>query len=255
MKKSIWLLLAVAQFSGICLGQSPQRKILVFYKTTGYYHESIPDAAKAISKLGVENGFTVDTTRNAALFTEENLKKYASVVFLSTSGDMLDTIQQTDFERYIQAGGGYMGIHSASAGEYNWPWYGKMVGAVFNRHPEQQEGIVKVADNKNSSTSHLPAQWKIMDEWYNFKSIQPDIHVLLTVDESTYKGGTNGSFHPIAWYHEFEGGRSFYTAIGHRNEEYLDPLFLKHILAGIQYSMGNKIVLDYSKAKTKRLKN
>jgi type 1 glutamine amidotransferase len=131
-----------------------------------------------------------------------------------------------------------MGIHGASAGEYAWPWYGRLLGAVFNGHPVQQQAIFKVIDPNHSSTRHLPALWHIKEELYNFKNFNPDIHVLLVVDESSYKGGTNGTYHPMAWYHKFEGGRAFYTALGHADDKYIEPLFLKHILEGIQYAMG-----------------
>lgn len=186
----------------------------------------------------MEHKFQVDTSSNSAVFNKESLKKYNAVVFLSTSGDMLDSIQQFNFENYIRSGGGFMGIHGASAGEYGWPWYGKLVGAVFNGHPVQQQATFMVTDRRHSSTRHLPLLWNIKEELYNFKNINPDIKVLLTVDESSYKGGTNGNYHPMAWHHKFEGGRSFYTALGHADDKYNEPLFLKHILEGIRYAMG-----------------
>jgi type 1 glutamine amidotransferase len=254
MKKPL-LLLAVFFFCYLipALAIKPQPRILVFSKTTVYHHLAIPAGQKAIQKLGLENNFGVDTTTDASLFTEKNLKRYAAVVFLSTSGNMLDTVQQAEFERYIQAGGGYMGIHGASAGEYDWHWYGKLVGAIFTKHPAQQKAKLIIEDSKNPATKHLPKEWDLMDEWYNYRDIQPDIHVLITVDESSYKGGENGKFHPVSWYRKFDGGRSFYTGLGHRDEEYENPLFLNHILAGIKYAMGTK-PLDYSKARSKKVK-
>ncbi|HEY1060931.1 MAG TPA: ThuA domain-containing protein [Daejeonella sp.] len=227
-------------FASDLKAQKHPQKILLFYKTAAYKHASIPAGIAAITKLGKEFKFQTDTSSDASLFTVESLKKYDAVVFLSTSGDMLDSVQQRSFENYIHAGGGYMGIHGASAGGYNWPWYGKLVGAIFNGHPVQQFATFNVLDRKNRSTRHLPKKWNIKEELYNFKSIGNDIRVLISVDESTYKGGTNGSFHPMAWYREFEGGRSFYTALGHADEKYTDPLFLKHILEGIRYAMGRK---------------
>lgn len=218
--------------------QSHKRKILVFYKTAAYKHTSIPAGIATITKLATENRFQADTSSNAELFTKDNLKKYDAVVFLSTSGDMLNDTQQNAFESYIRSGGGYMGIHGASAGEYEWPWYGKLVGAVFNGHPKQQFANFKVINRKSRATRHLPETWNIMEELYNFKSISENIHVLITVDESSYNGGTNGDYHPMAWYQDFEGGRSFYTALGHADEKYAEPLFLKHILEGIRYAMG-----------------
>lgn len=214
------------------------KRILVFYKTAAYKHLSIPTGITAITKLGKENKFQVDTSSNSTVFDLKNLKNYHAVVFLSTSGDMLDDYQQSQFEQYIRSGGGFVGIHGASAGEYEWPWYGKLVGAVFDGHPVQQNATFKVIDKKHPSTRNFPSEWNMKEELYNFKNINPNIKVLLTVDESSYKGGTNGSFHPMAWYHEFDGGRSFYTALGHADDKYSNPLFLKHILEGIRYAMS-----------------
>lgn len=227
-------------FASDLKAQKHPKKILLFYKTAAYKHASIPAGIAAIIKLGQEFKFQTDTSSDSNLFTIENLKNYNAVVFLSTSGDMLDSLQQRSFENYICTGGGYMGIHGASAGGYNWPWYGKLVGAIFNGHPVQQFATFKVIDRKNQATRHLPESWNIKEELYNFKNISNDIQVLISVDESTYKGGTNGSFHPMAWYRKFEGGRSFYTALGHADEKYTNPLFLKHILEGIRYAMGGR---------------
>lgn len=215
----------------------PDLRVLLFTKSLGYYHVSIPDGVKAIQKLGREHHFRVDTTTSASLFTDANLKQYAAVIFLSTSGNMLDSLQQLSFRRYIEGGGGFMGIHSASASEKTWTWYGQLVGAVFINHPEPQTAIVDVVDTLNASTRMLPRHWTHKDEWYNFKNIQPDLHILLKADETTYTGGTNGNEHPLAWYREFDGGRSFYTALGHFSEAFTDPLYLGHILAGIEYAM------------------
>lgn len=236
----MFLLLFSSAFTSDLQAQKHSKKILIFYKTAAYKHASIPAGIAAISKLGQEFKFQTDTSSDSNLFTPENLKSYDAVVFLSTSGDMLNSLQQSAFENYIHAGGGYMGIHGASAGGYNWPWYGKLVGAIFNGHPVQQFATFKVIDRKNRASRHLPASWNIKEELYNFKSISDDIRVLITVDESTYTGGTNGSYHPMAWYREFEGGRSFYTALGHADEKYTNPLFLKHILEGIRYAMGRR---------------
>jgi type 1 glutamine amidotransferase len=232
--------------------QKTGKRILVFSKTTRYYHQSIPAGMAAIQKLGRENGFAVDTSTKPEVFAENNLKKYAAVVFVSPGGDVLDTSQQADFERYIQAGGGYVGIHGATTMEYNWPWYGRLAGAFFDGHPEPQDGVIRVTDSTHASTKHLPRPWKRFDEWYNFKEMVKDVHVLLTVDETTYKGGKHGAYHPVAWYHDYDGGRAFYTALGHFDAAYADPLYLQHLLAGIEYAMG-KGVLDYKKAKTKRV--
>lgn len=232
--------------------RSGKPRILVFSKTTGYRHASIPQGITAIMKLGQENGFEVDTTEDADLFTEDSLAKYAAVVFLHTTGDLLNQYQEADFERYIQSGGGYVGIHAAADAEYDWGWYGRLAGAYFESHPEQQVAKLLVKDSTNSATKHLPHVWERKDEWYNFKNLNPDVHVLLTIDEKSYQGGKNGDNHPMAWYHDFDGGRAFYTELGHTDESFAEENFLKHLLGGIQYAIGKNYKLDYSKAKSLR---
>lgn len=229
-----------------------QSRVLVFSKTTVFRHNSIDEGKVAIQKLGAENGFAVDTTEDAALFNEKNLKRYAAVVFLNTTGDVLDPIQQNAFERYIQAGGGYVGVHAATDTEYDWPWYGKLAGAYFKDHPSTpsnvQSGVYHVQDKTHISTSFLPDPWTRSDEFYSFKNMNPDVKVLLTIDETSYVGGNMGDWHPSAWYHEFDGGKAFYTSLGHTKETYTEMLFLRHLVEGLKWAMSPQ--LDYSKART-----
>ncbi len=212
-------------------------RILVFSKTKGYHHASIPVGIAAVQKLGAENNFMVDTTTDASFFTRKHLKKYAAVIFLNTTGDVLNEEQQKSFQKYIHSGKGFLGVHAATDTEYGWPWYNELVGAYFKSHPKQQDAVLNITDPVNSTVSHLPAKWKRFDEWYNFKNIQNGLNVVMTIDEKSYTGGENGDVHPMAWYHEFDGGRAFYTALGHTDESYKDPLFLKHLLEGITYAM------------------
>lgn len=216
-------------------------RILVFAKTAGFRHSSIPQGKAAILQLARENGFEADTTEDASVFTKKNLKKYAAVVFLNTTGDILNDQQQKDFEEYIQKGGGYAGVHAASDTEYGWPWYGKLVGAYFESHPKQQDATLRVSDHVHISTKHLPANWQRKDEWYNFKDINSTLNVLITIDENSYSGGKNGDHHPMSWYHTFDGGRAWYTALGHTEASYAEPEFLKHLLGGIEYAMGRSV--------------
>ena len=139
-------------------------------------------------------------------------------------------------EHYIQSGGGYVGIHAATDTEPNWPWYGKLVGAYFKSHPKPQTATMTVVDNNHRSTAHLNNQWQRYDEWYNFQALNPQVNVLLSLDETSYQGGKNDKNHPIAWYHEYDGGRAFYTGGGHTNKSYAEPEFLQHLLGGILYS-------------------
>ncbi len=225
-------------------------RILIFSKTEGYRHDCIPTATAALRKLCHDNGIAVDTTEDAADFTEKNLRRYNAVVFLCTTGDVLNPSQETDFQRYIQAGGGYVGIHSATDTEYGWTWYGGLAGGYFNGHPAQQNATLIVKDHNHPATKHLGDTWQRFDEWYSFKNLNPNVKVLLTIDEKSYQGGTNGENHPMSWYHEYDGGRAFYTALGHTKESYSEKDFLQHVLGGIQYAIGKKKRLDYTACRT-----
>ena len=243
-----------------CSKKSGDPRVLVFTKTAGYHHESIANGVLAIQQLGKQHKFIVDTTSNADRFNEDSLQQYAAVVFLSTTGDVLNNYQEADFERYIQAGGGYVGIHAATDCEYDWGWYGRLAGAYFLDHPgindtfpNVQPGVLNVVDKENATTKHLPAQWKHTDEFYSFKKMNKDVKVLMTIDEKSYNGGKNGDNHPMAWYHEYDGGRAFYTELGHTKETFGEENYLKHILAGIQYAIGENKELDFSKATTARV--
>jgi cytochrome c len=228
-------------------------RVLVFTKTVGWHHTSIPAGVAAIIKLGAENNFSVDTTSDATKINESNLSKYSALVFLQTTGALLNNYQEADLERYMQAGGNFVGVHAAADALYDWAWYGRLVGAYFVSHPEIQEAKFNVVDKNHASTRSLPDQWIRKDELYNFKDIGKDLHILITIDENSYKGGINGANHPMAWYHNFENGRSFYTELGHTDEAYSDPQYLKHLLGGIQYAIGDNKKLNYAKCTTLRV--
>ena len=177
-------------------------RVLVFSKTEGFRHSSIPTGIAAITQLGQEYGFIVEATENAALFNFVILQKFEVIIFLSTTGDVLSIEQQNAFEQYIHNGGGFVGIHAASDTEYDWPWYGKLVGAYFDSHPEIQTATIQVTDQNHISTKHLPKFWERTDEWYNYnKNPRGQVHVLATLDESSYSGGNMDIDHPIAWMH------------------------------------------------------
>ena len=247
----IILLLAIFFFIS-CNENNREKRVLVFSKTEGFRHDCIPEGIAAIKKLGRENGFKVFPTEDAALFNEKYLKDFSAVIFLNTTGDVLDNIQQADFERFIQAGGGFVGIHSAADTEYDWKWYNDLVGAYFESHPKQQDAGIDVVNPNHPSTKMLPKRWDRFDEWYNYKSIKGHIEPLLNLDESSYEGGKNGNPHPIAWFHEFDGGRAFYTGGGHTKESYQEELFLQHILGGIEWAIGENR-LDYKASTTYRV--
>jgi type 1 glutamine amidotransferase len=223
---------------------SCSRRLLVFSKTGGFRHGSIKDGKIALQKLATEHKFAVDFTEDSNVFTDANLAHYDAVIFLLTTGKILNDNQKAAFERYIRSGGGYVGVHSASDTEYAWSWYGGLVGAYFDRihgHSKVVKATIHVTDRSHPSTVMLPMLWVRTDEWYNFASNpRGRVNVLMTIDERTYKGGIMGADHPIAWYHEYDGGRAWYTALGHTSESYYEPLFLAHLWGGIMYAAGGK---------------
>ncbi|MFC7761719.1 ThuA domain-containing protein [Catellatospora bangladeshensis] len=240
-------LLAIAVLVAAGIAAAPQRadaapfSVLVFSKTAGFRHDSIPAGVTAVRNLGTANGFTVDATEDATAFSDTNLAKYAAVVFLSTTGDVLDANQQAAFERYIRAGGGFAGVHAASDTEYGWAWYGSLVGAYFSSHPAEQTATVKVEDPAHPSTAHLGPTWSRFDEWYSFQANpRTNAHVLASVDERSYApgGSAMGADHPVAWCKPYDGGRSWYTALGHTVASYSDTAFLNHLLGGIRTAAG-----------------
>ena len=226
-------------------------KVLVFSKTEGFRHSSIEEGVAAIRRLGQANDFSVEATEDATFFDESRLKDFKVVLFLNTTGDVLDPMQQVHLERFIQGGGGFVGIHAAADTEYGWPWYGKLVGAYFESHPMDpnvQEAIVNVTTLNHQSTEKISRPWKVSDEWYNYRNLDPDNKVVLTIDESTYSGGSHGNNHPIAWFKEFDGGKSFYTGLGHTAAQFENPIFLDHLLGGIRYAIGLGLPIDYTRS-------
>ena len=213
----------------------PLTRVLVFSKTAGFRHDSIPAGIAAVEKLGTEHGFTVDATEDSAAFTSRNLAEYDAIVWLSTTGNVLDTAQQAAFESYVDGGGGYVGVHAAADTEHDWPWYGTLVGAYFVSHPVPQPASVIVEDAANESTAHLPTIWRRFDEWYDYRTNPRDqVTVLASVDESTYTGGSMGADHPITWWHDVGAGRAWYTGLGHTVAAFSEPNFTRMLLGGIR---------------------
>lgn len=216
-------------------------QILIFSKTEGWRHDSIEAGHVAITKLASTNNISVTSTEDASYFTTENLEKYDAVIFLNTTETVFNDNQRGAFKEYIQSGGGFAGIHSASDTEYDWPWYNKLVGAYFESHPNDpnvRDASLIVHDHDHPSTSMLPETWQRADEWYNFQDMNEDVNVLISLDTDSYEGSAHPGNHPVAWYHEYDGGRSFYTALGHTIESYSEELFLEHLWGGIKYAMG-----------------
>lgn len=209
--------------------------VLVFSKTAGYRHGSIPAGIAAFRALGAAHGFTVTATEDPAVFTPAGLARFRAVVFLSTSGDVLDAGQQAALEAYVRGGGGWVGVHSAADTEYGWPFYGELVGARFARHPPVQPVTVRVRDSDHPATAALPRAWRVTDEAYDFRTV-PEARILAVLDESTYSGGGMGADHPIVWCRSVGAGRSFYVGLGHPAALYADPHFRALLLGGLQYA-------------------
>ncbi|MFF8572481.1 ThuA domain-containing protein [Streptomyces sp. NPDC015408] len=213
--------------------------VLVFSKTAGFRHDAIPAGIDALRELGGQGGFTVTATEDAAAFTPSGLSGYEAVVFLNTTGDVLNDSQQAAFETYVDSGGGFVGVHAAADTEYDWPYYGRLVGAYFDSHPAIQQATLVTEDRTHPATAHLGATWTRTDEWYNYRANpRPGVHVLQTLDETTYSGGNMGADHPVSWCHSQGAGRSFYTGLGHTAQSYGDPAFRSLLLGAVRYAAG-----------------
>jgi len=212
--------------------------ILVFNKTDGYFHESTDAGVEALRQLCRDNNIKMDVTDNGEKFVEANLLRYAAVVFFNTAGDVLDQQQEKALEQYIHAGGGFVGIHTAIDTEHNWDWYGKLIGAKFASQTEVEKAVLKIEDQLHPATQFIHDSLIRSDEWFSLKDISPDIHIILSIEENSYSNGIIRNFHPVSWYQEFEGGRVFVTAMGHTNESYQEEYFLRHLLGGVKYAIG-----------------
>lgn len=213
-------------------------RLLIYSRTTAYRHASIPTGVAALRELAAGSGCSADATEDPAAF-EQDLSGYAAIVFLSTSGDVLTPAGRAALRAHRSAGGGFMGVHAAACTEYDWPYYGELLGARFARHPAYQPGRLTVEDHAHPATEHLASTWEFTDEWYDFRaSPRGAVRVLASADESSYEGGGMGGDHPLVWCHEHEGGPMFYTALGHADEAYADPAFRAHIEGGLRYVTG-----------------
>jgi type 1 glutamine amidotransferase len=234
-----------------------QISVLVYTKNgKGYVHTNIPSAVAAIKEMGAQNGFSVDVSDDPTVFTEQNLKKYNALVFTSTNNEVFDTDEQkVALMRYVQAGGGFVGIHSVTGTERQWEWFKRLVGGTFVRHAKHQKFKQVIVDKNNLSTASIPANWEIDDECYYVTTMNPDLHVVLAHDLTTVDDKEKplwfGNSYPSAWYHEWDGGRQFYTALGHDGTMYNDPIFRKHILGGLEWVVSVNRKPDYSKAHAK----
>ncbi len=208
--------------------------VLVITETKGWVHDSIESGLKLIQNIGNKNNFNVYHSDNSSVITYKNLKEIKTIIFLNTTEEILTDVEQKVMESFIKSGKGFVGVHAAADTEYNWQWYGKLVGAYYRNHPEVMNGKILTINHK--ITNHLDSEWEIEDEWYNFDYVNYDINILLHLDEDSYIGGEHPDYHPITWYHEYDGGRSFYTGLGHTKEVYEDERFIKLLEKGILYA-------------------
>jgi uncharacterized protein len=248
IKRSRLLLISVFALLSTGLAHAEQFSVALFTKTASWHHESINEAVVAVRQLGQLHDFKVFWTEDPTrVFNDTELKKYKAVIFLSTTGDALNDEQQAAFERYIKAGGGFVGIHAAADTEYDWPWYTKMVGHMFKIHPAVQTATIKVEDYNFPGMDRFAKRFLWTEEWYEYDaSRSKDLHYLLSVDEKTYKPEVNwgargsgkgmGTFHPLAWYQSYDGGRAFYTGLGHLPATWSDTDFLHHVYGGIYWA-------------------
>jgi type 1 glutamine amidotransferase len=220
--------------------QTQMKKVLVYTKTLGWRHASIETGLETFKAFGQAHNFTVEHTEDSLLFKRKLLFQYDAIVFLSTTGNVLDGAGQDAFEKYIQGGGSFLGIHAAADTEYDWPWYGKLVGGYFESHPNDpniRTASVQKTANRHKTVAHFSDTFSRNDEWYNYKNIDPSVTTVLTLNESSYEGGTHGDFHPIAWYHYYDGGKSFYTGGGHTKEAFAEDGFRKHLEEAILWCL------------------
>ena len=208
--------------------------VLVITETKGWVHDSIESGLKLIQNIGNKNNFNVYHSDNSSVITYKNLKEIKTIIFLNTTEEILTDVEQKVMESFIKSGKGFVGVHAAADTEYDWQWYGKLVGAYYRNHPEVMNGKILTINHK--ITNHLDSEWEIEDEWYNFDYVNYDINILLHLDEDSYIGGEHPDYHPITWYHEYDGGRSFYTGLGHTKEVYDDERFIKLLEKGILYA-------------------
>ncbi|HEX5169245.1 MAG TPA: ThuA domain-containing protein [Cyclobacteriaceae bacterium] len=245
MKRLIFILFACTAFSVVA-----QKKVLIYtHNGKGYVHENIAASVEALKKICRENGYEATATDDPSVFTKEKLAGVQCIIFSNTNNEAFDTEDQKQaFVSYIRSGGSFVGIHSASGSERQWPWFWAMLGGKFVRHPKFQPFTIKIIDPKHPATGFLGNTWQWEDECYFTNQLNPDIHVLLAADLTTiqdekkveYPGETFGNYFPLSWCHEFDGGRQFYTALGHDPKFYQDPTFLKHLLGGIKWAMNDR---------------
>lgn len=253
-------------FSTVCAQNNFNWKkvnVLVYTKNgKGYVHDNIPSAVACLQQFGKKYGFRVDTSSNTSVMTESNLKQYTMLIFPSTNNDVFDNDEQRlAFRRYLEAGGGFVGIHSVTGTERNWKWFKMMLGGTFSWHAKFQKFNVKMVDPSHPSVRGLPNTWSKGDEFYFAKELYPGPKVLMAHDitsldttDATQKAniiknaGGYAELYPSVWTYDFDGGHTWVTTLGHDKKDYSDPLYMQHLLQGIRYVASRYVSIDFKKA-------
>ena len=255
-KKIIGLtILLTVLIPAIVLSAKKAPRILIFTKMKGYVHKTLPGKLTNLKEVLLQHHFIVDDTDDASIFNDDSLKRYSAIIFLDCSGNLFDESQKTAFVNYMKSGGGWIGIHAAPIAEKEWDWYDKLIGTRFAGHPWVQEATLTLTDPKHPITKHLPASWKRSDEWYFWTKPLEDVHVLINVSETRWHGegivetGTKAgpvpdinsekaivAAHPIAWCHDYAGGRAFYTSMGHFEDAMKEPEMQMLIVNAINWA-------------------
>ncbi|WP_458388926.1 ThuA domain-containing protein [Sphingomonas sp. F9_3S_D5_B_2] len=247
MRKLILLLLALTfGFEPAAIARPPQA-ILIYSGTTGYRHESIPAGIKAVTAIASRRGLKVEASEDPNVFSAGNLQRFRAIVLLSCTTDpknpaseWLVGARRDALQGFVRHGGGILAIHAAADSHYNWPWYGKMIGGHFARHPTgTPQGIVHVTPGLGSIVAGLGATKSRTDEWYYFDDYDPTSRLLMTLDPASISE-KDVNPNPASWTREVEGGRVFYTAMGHTRESYSDPWFLRHLANGLDWVLNRR---------------
>mgnify|MGYP000064795181 CR=1 FL=1 len=236
----LFLIASTSSYAQRLQGNQEQFQVLLFTKSLDYQHLSVPSGVQMFKELSQDNHFGLTWTEQADFFdVQEQLNAMDVIVFMNTSGDILNDNQRRALQDYIHQGGNFVAIHSASFTMMEWPWYVELVGGVWNRHPNPgiSTAVINNEDPNHPATAHVPNKWVFTEEWYNYLELSDNIEVVLTVDETTYVGGKMPDYHPIAWYQDdFEGGRSFHTGLGHPEGIYENPAYRQHILGAVWWA-------------------
>ena len=248
MKNLLLLLISFLMINTACNAQKEQEfeksiNILVFTKTAGYRHASISSGLKMLSDQSEKQNWVITATEDASLLRDDFLERFDVAVFLNPTGDAICDAGQIAFEKFMKTGKGFVGIHAAADFEYEWEFYGDLVGGYFRAHPPAQKATVIFENFDHPAMKPFEGKktYTTVDEWYSFKeNPRPNVNVLAKLDESTIKKGKNDDWkmgdHPLIWWNEKDGIRSFYTVFGHTHEAFQDELIIEHIKNAINWA-------------------